>query len=167
MSPFGSAGHHPWYSLPTPPIHSTGPLPHRFSFSNKTFVHNSKRSRGATYAKWCRARSLRQRDTYRWTSVRPPSSSLFPSQLSFPAHYLYPPSQQTAPGARRPRARFSGRLPWAIVTAKPCHRHPLFNMGINQLRRREIVTCSLQPLIINIKHLLVFIEPLTPRSSLI
>ena len=28
-------------------------------------------------------------------------------------------------------------LPWTIVTAKPCHRHPLFNMGINQLRRRE------------------------------
>ena len=33
-------------------------------------------------------------------------------------------------------------LPWTIVTAKPCHRHPLFNMGINQLRRREIVTCT-------------------------
>jgi len=60
--------------------------------------------------------------------------------LSFRSHGMRPPPP--------PRMRDC-----TIVTAKPCHRHPLFSMGINQLRRRrrEIVTCALHPP--TIKHL--------------
>jgi hypothetical protein len=75
--------------------------------------------------------SLRQPHTYRCHDRRGIHNPYSLSVLS-PHHYI-PAPLRASPSHAEPS---SGPLsPWTILTAKPCHRHPLFNMGIAQLRR--------------------------------
>lgn len=137
-------------------------------FSNKpsfsSFFHTTKRSRAATYENGCQKRSLTIIDVY--VPIQPPntrSSFAFSSPSGPTPEATTPPRGREGGGGRGEGGEGAGwefsiaALPWTIVTAKPCHRHPLFDMGINRLRRRidrYVYFTTLLPL--NVKHLLGF-----------